>query len=65
MGYDEKLYLPSPERLQKRTYGHYIKQVEELQQKDIVSSGKTDELLLDAYRDDIVFGEDIGGEVID
>lgn len=65
MGYDEKLYLPSPEGLQKRTYGHYIKQVEELQQKDLISAGKIDELLLDAYRDDIVFGDDIGGEVID
>jgi len=45
-----------------------LKQVEELRQKDLVSSGKIDELLLDAFRDDIVFGldeDDKGGEAID
>ena len=68
LGYDDKLYKPTPIELQKRTYGHYLKQVGELRQKDLVSSGKIDELLLDAFRDDIVFGldeEDQGGEVID
>ena len=68
LGYDDKLYKPTPIELQKRTYGHYLKQVEELRQKDLVSSGKIDELLLDAFRDDIAFGldeDDQGGEAID
>ena len=68
LGYDDKLYKPTPVEFQKRTYGHYLKQVEELRQKDILSFGKIDELLLDAFRDDIVFGldgDDEGGEAID
>lgn len=67
LGYDDKLYKPTSIELQKRTYGHYLKQVEELRQRDIVSSGKIDELLLDAFREDIAFGDysEMGGEVID
>jgi Zn-dependent peptidase ImmA (M78 family) len=68
LGFDDKLYKPTSAELQKRTYGHYLKQVEELRQKDLVSSGKIDELLLDAFRDDIAFGldeDDQGGEAID
>ena len=68
LGYDDKLYKPTPVEMQKRTYGYYLKQVEELRQKDLVSFGKIDELLLDAFRDDIAFGlneEDQEGEAID
>ncbi len=67
LGYADKLYKPSPVELQKRTYGYYLKQVERLRQKDLVSYGKIDELLLDAYRDDIAFGDEdeTGGEIID
>ncbi len=68
LGYENKLYQPTPVELQKRTYGYYLKQVEDLRQKDLVSSGKIDELLLDAFREDIVFGldeDDQGGEAID
>lgn len=67
-GYDDKLYDPTLYKLQKRTYGYYLKQVEELRQKDLVSTGKIDELLLDAFREDIAFGldeDDQGGEIID
>lgn len=68
LGYDDKLYRPTPEEFRKRTYGYYLKQVEELRRNDLVSSGKIDELLLDAFRDDIAFGldeENIGEEAID
>ena len=68
IGYDDKLYKPTPIDSQRRTYGYYLKQVEELRQRELVSSGKIDELLLDAFRDDIAFGtddEDHGGEAID
>ena len=63
LGYDDKLYRPTPVELQKRTYGYYLKQVEKLREKDLVSPGKIDELLLDAFREDIAFGlEDDGQE---
>lgn len=67
LGYDDRLYKPSPAELQKRTYGYYLKQVESLREKDLVSAGKIEELLLDAYRDDLVSGEDVesGGTIID
>ena len=67
LGYDDKLYEPTPIEFQRRMYGHYLKQIEELRQKDLVSSGKIDELLLDAFRDDIAFGldDDQRGETID
>ncbi len=67
LGYDDKLYKPTPSELQKRTYGHYLKQVEEIRRRDLVSSGKIDELLIDAFREDIAFNldDDTGGETID
>ena len=67
LGYDDRLYRPTPVEYQKRTYGYYLKQVAQVRQKDLVSPGKIDELLIDAYRDDIAFGlvDDQGGEAID
>lgn len=67
LGFDDRLYRPLPENMQKRTYGHYIKQVEALRERERVSGGKLDELLLEAFRDDIVFGEDEepGGDAVD
>lgn len=64
-GYDDKLYLPTDEKKQKNTYGNYIVQAEELKNRDIISNGKYEELLLDAFRYDIVFGEDDIGGIID
>lgn len=65
-GYTPDLYRPSPVEEQKRTYGHYIKQVEALLESDKISHGKYEGLLLDAFRDDMVFGNgDAGGELID
>lgn len=65
-GYDDKLYLPSDEATQKRTYGNYILQAEELKNSEKISVGKYEELLIDAFRYDIVYGDDeIGGEIDD
>lgn len=65
-GYDDTLYLPLSEDKQKRTYGNYILQAEELKNQNIISQGKYEELLIDAFRYDIVYGEDeIGGEIND
>lgn len=66
LGFDVSLYKPSPEDKKIRVLGHYIFQAETLLQSDIISNGKYEELLLDAFRDDIVFGEETeGGIVID
>ncbi len=66
LGFDVSLYKPSPEDKKMRVLGHYICQAEHLLQADMISNGKYEELLLDAFRDDIVFGEDLeGGVVID
>ena len=66
LGFDDKLYKPTWVDFQKKTYGYYLKQVERVKKEDLVSEGKIDELLLDAYRDDIAFGYDeTGGEIID
>ena len=65
MGFSADLYLPSPENKQYCTYGHYINQADQLINKEIVSNGKYEELLLVAFRDDLVFGVEEGGELID
>ena len=65
-GYNESLYLPTNEQNQKRTYGKYIVQAEELREKNVISIGKYEELLLEAVRYDIVFGDDnFGGNIND
>lgn len=66
LGYDTALYKPTPDADSRRTYGHYIKQVDLLFRSEIISYGKYKELLLDAYRDDILFGTNAdGGEYVD
>jgi len=66
LGYDTSLYKPTPENENKGTYGHYIKQAENLLHSGIISNGKYEEWLLDAFRDDIVYGDEMkGGELID
>ena len=48
------------------TYGHYINQAEQLISKGLISYGKYDELLMDAFRSDMVYGDgEEEGDVID
>lgn len=61
-GYSTELYFPPPEEKQYMTLGKYIKMAEELRDKELVSKGKYEELLLDAFRSDIVYGLDEAGE---
>lgn len=56
LGYDITLYKSSPENEKSIVLGDYIKSVEKLLEKDLISKGKYEELLLDAFRDDIVYG---------
>lgn len=66
LGYDDTLYKPLPENKQYKTYGYYIQQAEELLEKDLVSTGKYEQLLLTAFRPDLVYGDEFeGGELND
>lgn len=55
LGYSSSLYEPAHEGRQYMTYGHYIRQVEEAFEKNLVSQGKYEELLIDAFRSDLVY----------
>ena len=66
LGYSSALYRPLPENKKYMTFGNYIKQAESVIERELVSYGKYEELLLDAYRADLVFGSDNEeGDVID
>lgn len=66
LGYDDSLYKPTPEVKRHMTYGFYVQQVEKALEQGLISKGKYEELLLSAYRSDLVYGyEAEGGEVLD
>ena len=52
--------MPLPAERQYFTTGEYIRKVEKLAELDKVSNGKKEELLLDAFRADIVYNLDEG-----
>lgn len=62
LGFDVKLYLPTPQDKQYNTLGHYIKLAEELKEQELISNGKYEELLLNAFRGDIIYGLNTEGE---
>jgi Zn-dependent peptidase ImmA (M78 family) len=64
-GYDDSLYRPLPEEKARMTYGRYVKRAEELMERRLISNGKFEELLLEAFRADLVYGADEGGELVD
>jgi len=55
LGFGDELYTPTPETRQYFTTGSYIDLVERLHDADVISNGKYEELLLDAFRSDIVY----------
>ncbi|NLI92948.1 MAG: ImmA/IrrE family metallo-endopeptidase [Peptococcaceae bacterium] len=55
LGYDASLYSPLPENKQYMTTGNYIRLAEQLKDNDLISDGKYEEFLLDAFRSDIVY----------
>ncbi len=66
LGYSSDLYKPSPETKKYVTYGHHIKQIEEVHEQGLISTGKYEELMLQAFRADLVYGlEDEGDVVLD
>ncbi|HAF61504.1 MAG TPA: ImmA/IrrE family metallo-endopeptidase [Anaerolineaceae bacterium] len=54
-GFDDSLYIMQPPEKQYRTTGKYIELVELLNQRGIISHGKYEEYLLEAFRTDIVY----------
>jgi hypothetical protein len=65
LGYDDTLYRPLPEEKARMTYGRYIKRAEELLERGLISDGKYEELLLEAFRSDSVYGLGERSELID
>lgn len=55
LGFSNELYVPTPEDRQYFSSGSYIELAERLMNSDVISNGKYEELLLDAYRADIVY----------
>ena len=63
LGFDDKLYRST--RIEVTT-GTYLELVSELEEKEIISGGKRNQYLLDAFREDIAFGlEGTGDELSD
>lgn len=63
-GYDTSLYLPC-DQTEPKTYGAYLKRAEELRSIGLISQGKYEEYLLDAFRSDIVYDENGAHEIYD
>lgn len=55
LGYDDKLYKATLEEKKYFSIGEYVQKVEALKERDLISNGKYEELLLDAFRADIVY----------
>lgn len=64
LGFDKNLYQSTPKQFEYFTTGEYIRKVEEITEKGFISSGKRNELLLDAFRPDIVYDSNEGGLVL-
>lgn len=62
-GYNDDLYKPSPANKQYKTFGHYINMANDIYEHNEISTGKYEELLLSAFRADIVFGDEEDEEV--
>jgi len=62
LGFNEELYIPTPADRQYYTTGSYIKLAEQLNDRELISNGKYEELLLDAYRADIVYNLEAEGQ---
>lgn len=57
IGYDTALYFPNEER-KTTVLGHYISLTNKLLENEKISQNKYEELLLDAFRTDLVYGID-------
>lgn len=58
LGYDTCLYKANAEERQYHTIGKYIRLAQDIGNRELISTGRYEELLLDAFRADIVYGLD-------
>jgi Zn-dependent peptidase ImmA (M78 family) len=58
LGYDTTLYEHSKENRMSYTLGRYVSLAQKLHKNDVISEGKLNELLLSAFRSDLVFGDE-------
>ena len=58
LGFSTELYDCSAEDSRYKTYGNYIELAGQVYDSGMISAGKYDELLLDAFRADLVYGEE-------
>ena len=65
LGFDTALYKPSRSENECKTYGYYVKQAQELIENDLVSNGKYEQLLIEAFRADLVYGNETNEEELD
>lgn len=65
LGYDTDLYKATPFKKNMKTTGQYIRLADKLYREEVISTGKYEEILLDAFRTDLVFGEEGEDEIID
>lgn len=63
IGYTTELYAPIQAAQKKYTTGKYIKLANELNEKELVSVSKYEELLLEGFRSDLVFGEGVDSDI--
>lgn len=64
LGLSADLYKPAIESERFITYGNYLNQAKQLLARKLISRGKYEELLLTAFRDDMVYGKE-EGDVVD
>ncbi len=55
LGFDQSLYEPSKEAEKVKVLGYYIEKACSLAENGIISNGLYEELLLDAFREDLVY----------
>ncbi len=65
LGYSIELYFSPDKNRPYFTTGEYIRKVDKLSEMELISTGRREELLMDAYRTDIVYGFDEEEEGID
>lgn len=66
LGYDTELYrVIGDENAERKVLGHYVKMADTLLEQTKISVGKYSELLLDGFREDIVFGDEEDEQIDD
>lgn len=65
MGFSSELYRPIAPEKQYKTYGRYINQAGQVMQSNLISEGKYEELLLAAFRPDLVYAGEEDGDIVD